>query len=84
MNPLSWIIFGALAGWAASVVIGNNRRQGCFGNIIVGVIGAFIGGYISNSILGLDIARAAWSWESFASAVGGAALLLFILGARRR
>lgn len=84
MNPISWIIFGALAGWVASIIVGNNRRQGCLGNIIVGVIGAFIGGFIVNSLLGYNIARAAWEWQSFLAAVGGSVLLLFLTGAARR
>ena len=41
---ISWIVFGALAGWVASMIAGDDARQGWLGNIIVGIIGAFIGG----------------------------------------
>jgi uncharacterized membrane protein YeaQ/YmgE (transglycosylase-associated protein family) len=37
---ISWIVFGALAGWVASMIAGDNARQGWLGNIIVGIIGA--------------------------------------------
>ena len=43
---ISWIVFGALAGWVASMIAGDDARQGWLGNIIVGIIGAFIGGLI--------------------------------------
>ena len=46
MNIFVWIIFGAIAGWIASIVMGKNRQMGAIANIIVGIIGAFLGGYI--------------------------------------
>ncbi len=48
MSILLWIIFGALVGWIASIIMGRNEKQGAIGNIIVGVIGAFLGGFIMN------------------------------------
>lgn len=49
MNFLVWIIFGAIAGWIASIIAGNDAQQGIVGNIIVGIIGAFIGGFLMNT-----------------------------------
>ena len=46
MNILVWIIFGAIAGWLASIIMGRNAQMGAIANIIVGVIGAVIGGFI--------------------------------------
>jgi uncharacterized membrane protein YeaQ/YmgE (transglycosylase-associated protein family) len=46
MGILSWIIFGALAGWVASMITGRNERQGCLMNIIVGIIGASVVGAV--------------------------------------
>ena len=46
MGLISWILFGALAGWVASIFMGTNKRQGCLLNIVVGVIGALIGGFL--------------------------------------
>jgi uncharacterized membrane protein YeaQ/YmgE (transglycosylase-associated protein family) len=50
MNIIVWIIFGALAGWVASKLMGTNGQQGVIANIIVGIIGAFLGGYIMELI----------------------------------
>ena len=41
---VSWIVIGALAGWVASLIMGTNDRQGCLLDIVVGIVGAFIGG----------------------------------------
>lgn len=46
MNFLLWVIFGGISGWLASVLMGTNANQGFLGNIIVGILGAIIGGYL--------------------------------------
>ena len=83
MGPLSWIIFGALAGWAASLIAGTNQRQGCLMNIIVGVVGAFIGGLIIEFVGGGDF-NFGFNIRSFLVAVLGAVVLLAITGAARK
>ncbi|MDQ3693135.1 MAG: GlsB/YeaQ/YmgE family stress response membrane protein [Chloroflexota bacterium] len=77
---LSWIVFGALAGWVASMIAGRNDQQGCITNIIVGIIGAFLGGFIFNLITG-NAVIVGWSIGSFVIAVVGALILLAILRA---
>ena len=44
MGILGWIILGGLAGWVSSIIMKTDGSQGMLMNIIVGVIGAFIGG----------------------------------------
>jgi uncharacterized membrane protein YeaQ/YmgE (transglycosylase-associated protein family) len=78
---ISWIVFGALAGWVASMISGDNARQGWLGNIIVGIIGAFIGGLIFGLLFGGGQFTLTWSIGSFIAAVIGAIILLFILRA---
>lgn len=83
MGPLTWIIFGALAGWVAGHIAGTHRRQGCLLNAIIGVIGAFIGGLVMKAITG----EAYWfgfDLQSFAVAVVGSIILLAIAGLARR
>ncbi len=48
MNILLWIVLGFLAGWLASVVMGTDARQGAVGDILMGVIGALVGGFVMN------------------------------------
>jgi uncharacterized membrane protein YeaQ/YmgE (transglycosylase-associated protein family) len=78
MNFLVWIIFGALAGWIASIVMGKNKKMGAMANIVVGIIGAFIGGFIMQffGVQGVT----GFNLPSLLVAIVGAVVLLFILG----
>ncbi|HVB75534.1 MAG TPA: GlsB/YeaQ/YmgE family stress response membrane protein [Ktedonobacteraceae bacterium] len=78
LGLFSWIIFGALAGWVASLVAGGNSRLGCLGNIVVGVVGAFLGGWIYSLITGHPL-LVGWNWTAFIVAVIGAIILLAII-----
>ena len=83
MGFIAWLIFGALAGWVASMIAGTNERQGCLLNIIVGIVGAFIGGFLYSLLTGRQL-DFGFDITSFIVAVIGAVLLLFIVtGARR-
>ncbi len=46
MGLILWIIFGAIAGWIASVVMKADVNQGMMGDIIMGIIGAVVGGFL--------------------------------------
>jgi uncharacterized membrane protein YeaQ/YmgE (transglycosylase-associated protein family) len=78
MGLIAWIIFGALAGWVASLIAGTNQRQGCLLNIVVGIVGAFIGGFLMDQIRGepMDFG---FNLGSFIVAVLGAVILLLIV-----
>ena len=83
MGIIAWIIFGALAGWVASMIAGTNREQGWVANILVGIVGAFLGGFLFSLLTG----RANYmefNLGSFVVAVIGALVLLFILRLLRR
>ncbi len=77
MGLISWLIFGALAGWVASMLYGNKDSQGWIGNIAVGLVGAVIGGFIGNLLFDVDMTK--WSIGGFATAVVGAVIFLFVL-----
>lgn len=55
MNILIWIIFGAIVGWIASKIMDTDAEQGIIANIVVGIIGAFIGGFVMQSLGGSGV-----------------------------
>lgn len=64
LNILAWIIVGGIIGWLASRVMGTNAQQGMFMDIIVGIVGSAIGGWLF-SLFGMGGAIGAlnpWSW----------------------
>ena len=85
MGLLAWIVFGALAGWAANLVVGgaNRRPQGCLVSILVGIAGAVVGGLIYRLVTGRekDLDDFGFDLPSFGVAVLGAVLLLALLRA---
>ena len=76
MNIIGWIIFGALVGWIASIIMGTNKEQGALGNIVVGILGAIIGGFIMNAV-GTEVTG--FNLGSLLVAILGAIILTFIL-----
>ena len=78
MSIIGWVVLGALAGWVASIIMGRNDRMGCITNIVVGIIGAFLGGFIFNLFGGAGITG--FNFWSFLVAVVGAVVLLAIVG----
>ena len=52
MNILLWIILGGFAGWIASIVMKTNERQGLLADIILGIVGALIGGFVVSMLGG--------------------------------
>lgn len=82
MGLLSWIILGGLAGWVASIIMKRNESMGIFANILVGVIGAFIGGLVVNLIGGQGITG--FNIGSFLVALVGSVILLAIVNLVKR
>lgn len=78
MGILAWIVLGGLAGWIASMIAGNNESQGLFGNIAIGILGGFLGGFLISLVGGKGVTG--FNLWSLLVAVGGACLLLLILG----
>lgn len=82
MGLILWIIFGALVGWVASLIMNTDAEQGSIANIIVGVIGAVIGGWIMRSFGGTGMTG--FDIRSFIVALVGAVLLIGIVKALQR
>jgi len=80
MSLIAWLVVGAIAGWLASLVMKTNREQGLIMDIIVGIVGAFIGGFIFDALnLGGDVTGI--NIVSILVAFIGAIVLLAILRA---
>jgi uncharacterized membrane protein YeaQ/YmgE (transglycosylase-associated protein family) len=77
MSIIGWIVLGALAGWIASMIMGTNEKQGCIADIIVGIVGAIIGGFLWSLIRGGDW-QTGFNLPSIIIAVIGACILLAI------
>ncbi len=77
MGYLSWLILGALSGWIASMFMDKDSEMGAFANIIVGIVGAFIGGFVFN-LIGASGVTGFNIW-SLIVAVIGSCILLFIV-----
>ena len=77
MNILLWIVFGALAGWIASMIMGTDAQMGALANIIVGIVGAVIGGLIMNSFGAQGVTG--FNLPSMIVAVIGAIALIFLV-----
>ena len=81
MGLIAWLIFGGIAGWIASIIMGTNAQQGMLMNIIVGIIGAFIGGFLAN-LLGIGAGfNSFFDLGSWIIAILGAVILIFIVRA---
>lgn len=76
MNILAWILLGAVAGWIASLVADTNEEQGLIGNILVGIAGALLGGFLVSLIGGEGITG--FNLYSLIVSIGGAILILIL------
>jgi uncharacterized membrane protein YeaQ/YmgE (transglycosylase-associated protein family) len=83
MGFLSWIIVGALAGWIASMIMKTDASMGALANIVVGIIGALIGGWVVG-LFGINVMDGALRIESILTAILGSVILLAIVKAVRR
>jgi len=86
INFIIWLILGALIGWLASIVMRTDAQQGPLLNIIVGIVGAFLGGFLFN-LLGLggsNINNNDFSLGGLLVSFVGAIVLLGIINMFRR
>ena len=74
---IGWLIIGAIAGWLASMFMGKGG-YGLIGDIIVGIIGAFVGGWLASLLFGIDINGTSWL-ISLPIAFIGAVIVIWIV-----
>jgi len=79
INFLIWIIAGAVIGWVASLIMKTNSRQGLIADIVVGIVGAFVGGYFLSPLFNVStINEGNFSLPALLVSLGGAVILLAI------
>jgi uncharacterized membrane protein YeaQ/YmgE (transglycosylase-associated protein family) len=83
MSIILWIIFGGLVGWVASLIMGTDPQQGIFLNVVVGIIGAFLGGWIMSVINGRGLSGQFDLWSFLVSLLGAIVLLAIVKAFRR-
>ncbi len=76
MEIILWIILGGVAGWIASIIMKTDRAQGTISDIIVGVLGALIGGFIMNFFGQSGVTG--FNFYSLIVAIIGAVVLIWI------
>ncbi len=80
MSFLTWIMVGLIAGWLAGLVM-KGSGYGLVGNIVAGILGALVGGYLATLLFGAGTPVDGFSIPSLFTAFIGAVLLIFIVGA---
>jgi uncharacterized membrane protein YeaQ/YmgE (transglycosylase-associated protein family) len=82
MNIIAWIVVGGLAGWLASIIMRTDAEMGIGSNIVVGILGALIGGWVVTLFGGPAVSG--FNVTSFLVAVLGSVILLGIVRRFRR
>jgi uncharacterized membrane protein YeaQ/YmgE (transglycosylase-associated protein family) len=84
MGFLIWLIVGGIVGWLASMVMKTDGQQGILLNVVVGIVGAFIGGWLISPLVGTGTINDGISVGSIVVSLVGAVILLAIVNMFRR
>lgn len=79
MGIIVWLVMGGLVGWVASLIMGTNAQQGIILNIVVGIVGALIGGWLIGPMIGAGSINEGITVMSFVVSLIGAVILLAIV-----
>lgn len=85
MNFIIWIVVGGLLGWVASMIMRTDAQQGLFLNIVVGIVGALLAGWVVSPLVGIGtINQNAFSLGAMLVSLFGSIILLAIVNLVRR
>jgi len=85
MNFIIWLIVGGVIGWLASMLMKTNDQQGMFLNVVVGIVGAMLGGWLISPLVGVGtINQSNFSLPAMLVSFVGAAILLAVVNLIRR
>lgn len=79
MGIIGWIILGLIAGALAKLIMPGNQGGGIIVTIVLGIVGALLGGFIGSALFNVDISSF-WSLSTWLLAIVGALIVLFIWG----
>lgn len=84
INFILWLIVGGIVGWLASLIMRTDGQQGIILNIVVGIVGAAIAGWILSPLLGVPTINEAFSISALIVSLIGAVILLAVVNLVRR
>jgi uncharacterized membrane protein YeaQ/YmgE (transglycosylase-associated protein family) len=85
MNLIIWLVVGGIIGWVASLIMKTDAQQGLFLNVVVGIIGALIGGWLLSPMVGAGtVNQGDFSLPGLFVSLVGAVVLLFVVNLIRR
>jgi uncharacterized membrane protein YeaQ/YmgE (transglycosylase-associated protein family) len=84
MGILVWLIVGGVCGWLASIIMRTNAQQGIVLNVVVGIVGALLAGFLISPLLGVGTINQGLSAATFLVSLLGAVILLAIVNLFRR
>ena len=85
MNFIIWLVIGGVIGWLASIMMKTDGQQGIVLNVVVGIVGAFLGGWLISPLVGVGtINQDNFSLPAMLVSLVGAIILLAIVNLVRR
>ena len=85
INLIIWLVVGGLIGWVASLLMRTDGQQGVFLNVVVGIVGAALAGWLISPLVGVGtINQGSFSLGALVVSLLGAILLLVVVGLLRR
>ena len=85
VSLLVWLVVGGLIGWIASMIMGTDAQQGVLLNIVVGIVGAFLGGLLLSPLFGIGtLNQGNFSIPALLISLAGAVILLALSSLFRR
>lgn len=84
MSFIIWLIVGGIIGWVASLIMKTDAQQGILLNVVVGIVGAFIGGWLIAPLIGGSTGTGGFDLMGLVAALIGAIILLAIINLFRR
>jgi uncharacterized membrane protein YeaQ/YmgE (transglycosylase-associated protein family) len=79
MNLIIWLVVGGVVGWLASIIMKRDGQQGILMNIVVGIVGALLAGWLISPLVGVGSINDGLSIGSFLVSLLGAVVLLAIV-----